>query len=99
MKIWWLVGMLGCLMSYASPTPAKIEAQTFRVGKTWGYDILIEGKTYVHQASIPAVSGNQGFKTEADARKTAQLVIKKIRQNQMPPSVSLEELRQLGVLK
>jgi hypothetical protein len=33
----------------------------------------------IHQPSIPAMPGNEGFKTEAVAIKVAQLIIKKIK--------------------
>ena len=32
---------------------------------TFGYDILVNGKTLVHQPSIPAMSGNRGFSTKS----------------------------------
>lgn len=63
----------------------------------WGYTISMEGKKVVHQPQIPAASGGKGFKTEADALKTARLVVDKIKQNKMPPSISLKELDSLGI--
>jgi len=56
------------------------------------------GSVLVHQPSRPGLSGNAGFATEEDAMKVAELVIKKIRNNEMPPTVKVEELRALGVL-
>jgi len=38
------------------------------------------------------------LKTEEDAMKVSELVIKKIRNNEMPPTVTVEELRGMGVL-
>ena len=66
---------------------------------TYGYDILLDGKMMIHQPSIPAMPGNEGFKTKADAKKTAELVISKIRKGEMPPTVSVEELKKLKVIK
>lgn len=65
--------------------------------KGFGYDIYMDGKIYVHQPHIPAIAGNKGFSTEADARKTGDFVAHKIRNNIMPPSVSVEELDSLGI--
>ena len=65
----------------------------------WGYDIYIYGVLYVHQSYIPAIKGNQGFKKEEDAVKTAQLVVDKIRNNVVPLNVTVQELDRLGVLK
>ncbi|MCL2041712.1 MAG: DUF4907 domain-containing protein [Bacteroidales bacterium] len=52
----------------------------------------------IHQPSRPGLSGNAGFATEADAMKVAELVIKKIRNNEMPPTVTIEGLQELEVL-
>ena len=65
---------------------------------TFGYDIYMYGSVMVHQPSRPGLPGNAGFATEADAMKVAELVIKKIRNNEMPPTVTIEELRELGLL-
>ena len=66
---------------------------------TFGYDIYVYGAVLIHQPSRPGLPGNAGFATEEDTRKVAELVIKKIRNNEMPPTVTVEELRGLGVLK
>src|SRR6476659_6054575 len=46
---------------------------------TYGYDVLAGGRLAIHQKSMPAMPGNEGFKTKADASKVAQLVIGKIK--------------------
>ena len=65
---------------------------------TFGYDVYMHGSVLVHQPSRPGLPGNAGFATEHDAMKVAELVIKKIRNNEMPPTVTMEELRALGLL-
>ena len=65
---------------------------------TFGYDIYVHGAVLVHQPSRPGLAGNAGFATEEAAMKVAALVIKKIRNNELPPTVTMEELRELGVL-
>jgi hypothetical protein len=69
------------------------------VNKTYGYDILVRGKPLVHQPNIPGLPGNEGFATEERAKTVAELVVKKIKNNEMPPTVSIEELNGIGVLK
>ncbi len=69
------------------------------VNKTFGYDILINGKPLVHQPSIPALSGNEGFSAKDKAQKVAEFVVKKIRKNEMPPTVTIDDLNNMGVLK
>ncbi len=64
----------------------------------YGYKILIDGKVYINQASIPALSGNKGFSSPEKARKAANFVIYKIKNNILPPSVNRTELDSLGVL-
>lgn len=64
----------------------------------FGYDIYRNGARYIHQPSIPAVEGNNGFDTEEKAKKAATFVAHKIELNIMPPSVTPEELDSLGVL-
>jgi hypothetical protein len=66
---------------------------------TYGYDVLADGRLIIHQSSIPAMPGNEGFKTKADASKTAQLVIGKIKKGEMPPTVTIEEMKKLKVIK
>jgi Domain of unknown function (DUF4907) len=66
---------------------------------TYGYDVFADGKLSIHQNSIPAVQGNKGFETKADAEKVAQLVISKIRKGEMPPTVTIDELKKLKVIK
>ena len=67
--------------------------------KTWCYDIYADNRLMIHQSSAPALPGNQGFKTKADAEKVAQLVISKIKKGEMPPTVSVEELKKLKVIR
>jgi len=69
------------------------------VNNTFGYDIYLDGAMLIHQPSRPGLPGNAGFATQEDAKKVAELVVKKIRNNELPPTVTIEELRGLGVIK
>ena len=53
----------------------------------------------IHQTSAPALPGNEGFKTKKDASKIALLVIDKIRKGEMPPTISIDEMKKLNVIK
>jgi hypothetical protein len=68
------------------------------INKTFGYDILLQGKPLIHQPNIPAMPGNEGFKTKKSAQKVAEFVVKKIRKNEMPPTLSVEDLKKMDVL-
>jgi len=67
--------------------------------KTFGYDILLYGKPLVHQPNIPGLPGKEGFTTKERAKTVAEFVVKKIRNNEMPPTVTIEDLNKMGVLK
>jgi hypothetical protein len=69
------------------------------VNKTYGYDILSFKWLFVHQPNISGLPGNEGFTTEERAKTVAEYVVKKIRNNEMPPTVSIEDLNRMGVLK
>lgn len=67
-------------------------------GKTYGYDIYNDDKLLIHQSGIPAMPGNKGFATKKDAGKVAVLVIEKLKNGIMPPTVTKEELQKLMVI-
>lgn len=66
--------------------------------KTFGYDILLDGKTYIHQENIPSMPGTIGFKTKEQAQKCALLAIAKIKKHIMPPSVTRQDLISLNII-
>lgn len=65
----------------------------------FGYAILIYGEQQISQPHKPGMPGLNGFKTAADAKKVGEFVAYKIRNNIMPPAVSVQEMDSLGVLK
>ena len=69
------------------------------VKKTFGYDILLHGRPLIHQPNMPGLPGNEGFTTRERAQKVAEFVVKKIRKNEMPPTVTIEDLNSMGVSK
>ena len=68
------------------------------LNNTWGYDILSDNKVIIHQPCIPAVTGNEGFKTKEGAEKVAKLVIEKMKKGEMPPSIDAEEMKKLKAI-
>ena len=67
--------------------------------QTYGYDVFADGSLMIHQTSAPALPGNEGFKTKEDATKVALLVIDKIKKGEMPPTISIDEMKKLNVIK
>jgi hypothetical protein len=66
---------------------------------TFGYDIVLRGRPLVHQQTIPGLPGKEGFTTKERAQTAAEFVVKKIRNNEMPPTVTIDDLNSMGVLK
>lgn len=62
---------------------------------TFGYDVLVDGQILIHQPSIPGISGNKGFETEQQAQRVANFVATKVKNNEMPPTVTNEDLNEL----
>lgn len=65
----------------------------------FGYNVLVDGKIFVHQPSIPSIPGNQPFSSKEKAELVANLVMLKLKNNIMPPSVSKNELDSLQIFK
>jgi hypothetical protein len=68
------------------------------INNTWGYDILVENIMKIHQPNIPGLPGNKGFKTKAGAEKIAKLVITKMKAGEMPPTITIEEMKKLNAI-
>lgn len=63
----------------------------------FGYYILADGNILIDQKNIPAVPGNKGFINEAEATRTADFAIKKLKQGEMPPTITMEDLKMLKI--
>jgi hypothetical protein len=78
---------------------SNMEVHTFKnQDNSWGYSVAIDGRTYINQPNIPPLPGNKGFHTSEEAKKTGEFVVYKIRNNIMPPSITVKELDSLQVL-
>lgn len=66
---------------------------------SFGYEIFSEGVKIIKQEHIPAVPGNNGFEKESHAKALAELVIKKLENQIMPPTVTVEEIDSIKALK
>ncbi len=76
----------------------EYQTRTFQnENATWGYDLLRSNAVFIHQANIPSIPGLKGFSTKEEAQKVAEFVMNKLNKNIMPPSVTPEELKSLGI--
>lgn len=64
----------------------------------YGYTVFIDGQLYIEQKSIPSIAGTAGFATTENADRVARRVVDKIRRGEMPPSVSVKDLQEMGVV-
>lgn len=58
--------------------------EVYKSEQGWGYDIVIKNKTYIHQPYMPTVNGNVAFENKHTAKKTGDLVLKKLQKRQTP---------------
>jgi len=102
-----LLAVLGCRPADPEEAPpetnpnasAHLEVEVIHSPNgTFGYNILMDGRIVVHQPNIPARPGVEGFRTVEGAQGVGELVMRKVRDNIFPPSVSVSELDSLGVL-
>lgn len=89
-----LAGLTG-YQFYQRQNPYQI--QVFSTPTGWGYDILANGKTLIHQPTIPGQSGVVGFASQEQAQRVGEWVVHKIQQTQALPTLTNEELRRLDV--
>ncbi len=59
---------------------------------TFGYEILSGGQAIILQTSVPGKQGLSGFQTIEEAERVAAVVIEKLKNGEMPPTLSAEEL-------
>jgi hypothetical protein len=108
-KAWtWIIPLIGVVLVAWYFTSARhgkdahaglvqVDCRPFQLGDGWGYDIVAEGKTYIHQDRIPDVSGIRRFATKEDALKVAHLMVDKLKAGKFPPAVTYQEMKDLGV--
>ena len=66
---------------------------------TFGYDIFSDVRLLIHQTNLPGQPGVEGCRTREDAERLATLVLSKVRNREMPPTVTMEELMALGIVR
>jgi hypothetical protein len=64
---------------------------------TFGYAIFVDGNIAIQQTTIPSLPGYIGFKNTNDAAKVAELAIKKMKDGEMPPTISELELIEMEI--
>lgn len=73
------------------------QVNVFKVGDGFGYDITADNNILIKQENIPAIQQQKKFISYRQAEKAANVVVKKLN-NRENPSISIEELKKLGIL-
>jgi len=79
---------------YTSKPPKTIEYKILHSKEGWGYDILINKKLAIHQETIPAIPEKKGFDTQEFAKRAAESVVDKLKNNKLP-TLSYAEINQI----
>jgi Domain of unknown function (DUF4907) len=79
----------------ANSSKALFVKTILQTDNTWGYDIFDADKLLIHQPHIPAMSGNIGFTTVAQAERVAAVVVTKMQQGESLPTMSAKEIQAL----
>ncbi len=92
------LGVVLLILTIASQKQNKpeLKAITFKTESGWGYRIVYRHKVIIQQENIPAITGNQSFSSENEAKRTAELVVNKLMNKQLP-YISVRELDSLKV--
>lgn len=78
--------------------PTVFSMEAYSVENGFGYMIKKDGRKYIDQPHIPGIQGVKGFSSLEKAKKAGQLVIKKLENNMVPPTLTKEELEAVGAL-
>jgi hypothetical protein len=72
----------------------SLHIKVIKSGQGYGYDVLQGKKTIIHQPYMPVIVGQEPFRERKAARKTGELVVKKLKTKQSP-GISLNELNEI----
>ena len=79
--------------SAVAAAPANYRYQIIEAPEnTFGYDVYRDEALFIHQPHIPGMPGIKGFAREDQARKAAELMIEKMKNGVVPPTLSEEEI-------
>ena len=77
----------------------KSDYKSFSGGEGWGFELMLNGRLYIHQPFIPAIPNIVAFSDSLKAATAAEMMAGKVQKNIIPPALSEEELAASGLLK
>lgn len=90
-----IIAVLFTLNSFKS-NKTNFEIEVFNTENGFGYQISHKNKLLIKQKNIPSLQNGQSFCDFIDAKKTAELVVRRL-DNRKNPSVTLEDLHNLNI--
>nr|WP_295872119.1 DUF4907 domain-containing protein [uncultured Chitinophaga sp.] len=68
----------------------------FETGGGWGYQVMVDHRSFIYQDVMPGIAGNRPFRTKEDAQRVGQAVVEKLMAHQRP-TMTLTELIKMQV--
>lgn len=93
-----LLAYLFVIISAGQKSDININSRVIFLEKGYGYEIVINGKVFIHQEYMPCISGYKLFESKNTAQIVADMVVEKLKNNESP-TVSYEELKKAGVIQ
>ena len=76
---------------------ADIKTEVFEIENGLDFIIWVEAKKYINLNAIPHVKGYKPFPDSLMAQLAADKVVEKLRKNIVPPYLSKEDIKELGL--
>lgn len=69
--------------------------EVYEVNGGWGYNIKVKNRVMIHQPFIPVLKGKVPFPSKKSARKTANLVLDRLKLKQSP-ALTEEDIKNIA---
>ncbi len=63
----------------------------------FGYEIFHNESMIIKQSYIPSIQGLHEFRSKLDAEKLAKLMVSKLSNDEMPPTITVDEIKTLKI--
>jgi len=73
-----------------------VEVLPIQTSLGWGYEIHVDGKSYIRQEFVPAIFGRRGFDTKEQAIAVGNKVVSNIN-SKSSPAISIKDLEELEI--
>ena len=92
--------LISCFLFYylikVNSNITKYHTEVFKVNEGYGYSIYLNDQQLIRQTHIPAISNKNPFCSYNDAFNTSNIIKSKL-EARLNPTITIEELKQIGV--